>query len=474
MDDLTINETIYHLKQEDPTLTWDEVGEAVGLNGEATRKRYGRYESSRQAQEYFKQTGENSAESSAIGYKALTVEDHIKIFNIDTKIWQIERPLTNTWPVAMKLTEKDLTYDDGKASGTIKSDGMPTVVTLHQLKVFWRRIEPIAIRPVLHLIKSADFKILKKPTPKKTGVGHALILADPQFGFWKQSIHYDGGLIPMHSRESLDIAHQVAAYHIDNYGKFDVIVWLGDIGDFSAWSTKFIKHPNFLMTTQPAIIEGHWWLRQFASLGSPCKILSGNHDIRPETLLKLHILDAYDLHAADNLGGYPLMSVPNMFGMADLGIEYIEDYPDGQVWLNGGFACEHGDVARAGSGATTANLAKERNHSTIVGHIHKIERATKTWWTRGDDGGKKAVITRQFSPGCLCTLDNVPAKKSRQNWQQGMAIVAFERGMNKMGFQCNLIDMVNDQAFYMGKLFKARNQNNKLDKYLQESLRKIK
>jgi len=453
-------DTIRHMRDVDKR-SWEYIAKAVNLSESAARARYDRDKAKKPKannpetkKSYHKETGTNTAESSSVGSKPYTLDEMIEMWDIDTEVWTSEPLVTNVWDVAAKF---------GKAG-----DERMVITNLWQTKVHWKRIKPIAVKPVLHTITSSDYKPAAHKKPKTDGIGYALIFSDPQFGFWK-NIH-TGTLTPMHSREAMDVILQVATHHTKTYGAFDQVVIAGDLGDFSMWSTRYLKEPEFHFTSQPMVIEGHWWLRQLVEF-APVKILAGNHDVRPEKLLKTHLIDAFDLHPADDLAGFPLMSVPRMFGMDSLGIEYIENYPDGQIWLNKGIAVEHGNTARAGGGATVTAITKESDHSKITGHTHRMESASKTRWNVDEQGRRVPRIVRSISFGCACALDNVPAAKKRQDWQHGAGIVQYERG--GVEFQDSPIAINNGIAMYDGRIFTAKDRSNQLTKMLEERLKEI-
>ena len=360
---------------------------------------------------------------------------------VDLSVWEVERHVLNKWEVGAKSETKDLSFSEGVITGTIESDGKLVIEPLIQIKAWLLRKVPIAITPVIQPVNISLSKAEKKFSVTQTH--RALILPDPQFGFRKD--FRTGQLDPFHDRLALDVALQIASdYWIDT------TIWLGDILDLADWSDKFIRSPEMFFTTQPAVIEAAWWLRAFKEATySKTYALCGNHDKRMNTALNTHMIQAYDLRAADHLDLPPVLSVPNLLGLDKLGIEYINDYPNGEVWINDQVKCIHGDIARGGSGATVSSLVDDIQETTIQGHNHRVESANKTLHTRQ---GTRTVAA--WSMGCLCRIDGVvPGVKARQNWQQAIGIVEYlDTGEHNVA----PIPINNGRAIYNGHIYTAR------------------
>ena len=150
------------------------------------------------------------------------------------------------------------------------------------------------------------------------------------------------------------------------------------------------------------------------------------------------------------------MSVENLLGLADLGIEYVGNYPHGRYPLNDRLHIIHGDVARNVPGAT-ARMLLEREHKSIAfGHIHRRELVSRNL----NSNCNPEVITA-FSPGCMCRIDGVvPGSKPGTSWQQGVAIVEYD----DVNFDEELVPINDGYCYLHGSHFVAKDYTAKLHK----------
>ena len=275
----------------------------------------------------------------------------------------------------------------------------------------------------------------------------ATILPDPQFGF---RMYPDGTLVPFHDVLALEAALRVVAIV-----KPDLIVILGDYLDLAAFS-RFDQEPYFAHTTQPAIQAGYEYLAKLRATCPHAKIvlIAGNHDDRIRKSILNWNKEALHLRRADQPQGWPVFSVQNLLALDSLDVEYIDGYPAGQYWINDRLLCMHGLKVRSG-GSTAKAVADDERVSTIFGHVHRIEWHYKTVRVRNG-------LRTNFAgtPGCLCRIDGtVPSTKggvdafgkpisSAENWQQGMAVVAYDDGDAPFAVEQVYID--NGFAFFRG------------------------
>jgi hypothetical protein len=344
------------------------------------------------------ETKGNLAVVTSRGKTVRTLDELLLASNTDLETWRVDRHNVNKWDVAMKL-------DDGEIF----------VQELWQVKAWLTNLYPEAIQPV---ISPVEISIDLKGAPPQRGAedqGKVVILADPHFGFTKDV--NTGELMPFHDREALAVAVQMVQ-HLQPR----VILLMGDWIDLAEWSDKFVRSPDMYNTTQPALIEGAWFIAQLraASPNSKIHFLEGNHEKRVVTAINKQVPFAYGITQPGS--GIPLLSIQNMLGLDKLGVEYTGNYPNGEVWLSSNLRAIHGNVVRAKQGATAAAILDDSTVTTLFGHVHRQELVSKTLF---NSRGPRVISA--FTPGCLCRIDGVvPAVKANMNWQQGIGIVTYD------------------------------------------------
>ncbi len=366
-----------------------------------------------------------------------TLEDLIEQCEIDLDEWLIERHVINKWEVGAKFGAK------GHEEFVVKP--------LFQVKVWLVKRRPVAVEPVVSPVHITVVRErIESTTVHRYGLKHALILPDPQVGFHKSL--RTGKLTPFHDRAALDVALQIA-----NDYKFDKTVWLGDILDLAEFTDKFIRSPNYYWSTQPAAIEAKWWMTKFrdADPAGEHYALEGNHDKRLVDHMLKHFKEVYGLRSVDQMELPPMMTIPRILALHDIDVEWIKDYPNGEVWINDKLACEHGAMARAKSGATVSAMVMDAQVSRIFGHTHRLEMASKTIFDKS--GGHPVEV---WSMGCLCRVDGkVPGVKARQNWQQAVGFVEYmETGEHTI----QAIKIAGGRAIFRDKLYEARDRLDEL------------
>ena len=362
-----------------------------------------------------------------------TLEDLIEQCEIDLDEWIIERHVINKWEVGAKFGTK------GFEEFIVKP--------LFQVKVWLVKRRPEALEPVVSPVTITVSRGRKKADAKKVdALLHALILPDPQVGFHKSL--RTGKLTPFHDRAALDIALQIAQEY-----RFDKTIWLGDLLDLAEFTDKFIRSPNYYWSTQPAAIECKWWMTQFRDADPEGEhyALEGNHDKRLMDHMLKHFKEVYGLRSVDHMELPPLMSIPRILALHDIDVEWVKDYPNGEVWINDRLVAEHGAIARQKSGGTVSAIIVDAQVSRIFGHTHRLEHASKTIFERG--GGRTIQV---WSMGCLCRVDGkVPGVKARQNWQQAIGFVEYlETGEHTI----TPIEIVSGRAIFRGKMYEARDR----------------
>ena len=269
---------------------------------------------------------------------------------------------------------------------------------------------------------------LPKPTKRKSKTKTAVILPDVQFGFRRDIDTAE--LDPFHDEQAIAAALKVVQA-VDP----DLVVNLGDFLDFAQFGT-YEQEAGFALTVQPALDRAHRFLAEVATAAPRAKqvLLEGNHDRRLQRAIVRNALSAFGIRKANAPETWPVLSVPNLLRLDELGVEYVGGYPAGIYWLNDRLACIHGSKVRS-SGSTAALVVDDERVSTVFGHVHRIELAYKTRRVRA--GARTSLAA---SPGCLCRIDGaVPSTKGStdplgrpvpavENWQQGVGVVTYEDG----------------------------------------------
>lgn len=344
----------------------------------------------------------------------LSLDQFKALLGVDETVWKVKDWTAQRWQVGAKIVHSNLTFKDSLVTGWKREDGLGKE-DLWSHKASFIRHEPIAVRPVVQPVAcSVSYTV---PPPSRDSVNRALLAADLHIGYRRDN--RTGRLIPFHDRRAIDAFLQVvqARAHL-----LDAVFILGDMVDFTNWSDKFARSPDFYWTTQPAILEAHWILRRLRELVPDVSIVlfQGNHEIRVRRALEAHLIEAYDLRAADALHLPPALSPQRLLALDALGIEWVDEYPGGERWL-GPLRASHGEVARQPPGASTRAVVEDSQCDNAFGHTHRLEMVSKVVRIRG---GSKVV--KALSVGCLCHTDGrVPGSKRGDNWQKGIALVSY-------------------------------------------------
>ena len=307
-----------------------------------------------------------------------------------------------SWEVARKDVYKNLTFDAGRITGDLKDEGDMTVQPLYgwTIKLVKRQLE--FKLPMLSKVSVNLPSPLSVPEPAlMDATSVVMYLPDQHFGY--------KGNEPTHCAEFLE-----SCYRIAKHLRPDYIVWGGDLLDLASFSS-FINDPAYLSNTQRALNEAAAWLGLYATLGMKQFMLKGNHEQRIDRSLMKLLPEAYSLHVAGDKSKTPLLSLENLLSLDELGIQYIDDYPDGEIVIDG-VRYMHGNIARKGSGKTVSAIIQEATMSTVFGHIHRRESAEKTI---ADSGRHVWVAT----PGWMGN-NSVPGGRVNSNWQLGALVVS--------------------------------------------------
>src|SRR5690606_2827979 len=86
--------------------------------------------------------------------------------------------------------------------------------------------------------------------------------------------------------------------------------------------------------------------------------LEGNHDARLRRMVARNAMAALRLRRADEPAGWPVMSIPHLTHMDELGVRYHDGYPASEVWVNDNLVCFHG-VKVNSAGSTAARVIED-------------------------------------------------------------------------------------------------------------------
>jgi hypothetical protein len=351
-----------------------------------------------------------------------SLEEMLALFKVDREVWDVEKYVVNSWEQSQKTSDGSL------------------VIPLYQVKVWLRRKVAILTElPAVHPVQVRCNGGLKKTGPRHGDLKKALIVPDSQNGYRKDM--YSGKLDPLHDRSAWDLTLQIA-----KDVQPDTVIFMGDMLDLPEWSTKYYRSPDFFFTTQPSLVELAWWFGRFRNVlpNAVMKYIQGNHELRMDRAIGEHLQQAYMLRPVDAPNSLPFYSLVNLLGLERLGIEFLDNYPHGEVWLGPGIRCTHGE----GDGRPD-KAVKEVYHTNVVGHCHKqilYSRTLKLRWGRH--------VVQVLCPGTIARIDGaVPAASSRIDWQQGIAVVEYLE--TSPLFNLSPILFQDEQAFYNGKLYSA-------------------
>lgn len=295
----------------------------------------------------------------------------------------------------------------------------------------------------------------KEHKQPKTKHRVSVSLPDPQIGYR----NIDEQWLPFHDEQAISVALQIVSYLADT-DRVDEIINLGDFLDLPAQG-RFEQEAAFANTTQSAFDRGHKFLQeQRAAAGKHAKIvlIEGNHDRRLEKFIQTNSASAYGLKRA-NANELPVMSIPYLLRLDEIGVEYIDAYPAGAYWLTKTLRAIHGNKARSNGSTAAAYTNADPHISTIFGHAHRLELQSKTVFDR--EGSIKSVAV---SPGCLCRVDGaVPSVNGStgvtgqpatywENWQQGIVVTTLE---GEEAFH-ELVQINAGVAWFRGKKFTAK------------------
>lgn len=334
---------------------------------------------------------------------------------------------------------------------TKDADGNPVVTSLEGSSIVLKPKAPIG--PEWPVVQPAAPVKLPAPRPRAHSTSKwktCVILPDQQIGY-RRNIDDLGTLDPFHDEAAMALA--IEAIRLVKPTK---IINLGDTLDLAEIG-RWVKEPGFQRTTQPALDRAHLHLaeQRYAAPDAEIEYVEGNHENRLPRWIMENAGWSFGLRRANLPESWPILSVPELLRLDELGVTYVPGYPAGITWINERLACIHGSKVRS-SGSTAAAVIDDEKVSVIFGHVHRRERQDKTRRTRY---GPRTALA--ISPGCLCRIDGaVPSTKgaidprgnvvpTAENWQQGFAVVTYQDGEGS--FDVEQVSIHDGTAIFRGQ-----------------------
>ena len=311
--------------------------------------------------------------------------------------------------------------------------------------------EEIPRWPVVQPANQADIIYTPREPSPTPSAQRVFLWPDTQIGFYRSTA--TGELTPMHDLKAIDVALQMLhAFRPDR------VVILGDLIDLAGLS-RWLQLAEFQHTLQPAIQYTYMLLAKMrAIVGPKCEIdyIAGNHERRFSEYIAKNALAAHglrlpekDFRLVDPLTlmpktwDWPVLSIPNVLRLKELGITYSAEYPGGEVWIGKRNVCTH---------PPEKTTKREIRANVYNGHIPYVQEIGRTIHRHPDDGPQE--FTQVNVPGLMRT-DDVTDKSSlsrssttssmaRMNWQQGIGTLLifdeehekYETGLIKDGWGC--------------------------------------
>jgi hypothetical protein len=270
-------------------------------------------------------------------------------------------------------------------------------------------------------VESVSIPVSNERKFKPGEIRREIIVPDLQIGYRK---YEDGSVDPFHDEKAIDVALQLIREIQPSR-----IVLVGDLLDLPTFG-KYMQSPEFAHTTNMSIQYAHNFLKTIRELSPESKVvlLEGNHDRRIENALKTNMMAAYGIRRANET--LPVMSVPYLLALDQLGIDYVGGYPAGRYFITPTLQVIHGTATGK---SLSSQVVGNEGVSTIQGHAHKWSSMAKT--TRTYDGARQ---TFAFSLGTLSRIDGAVLGvkgstgvdgrpiESYEDWQQMIGVISHD------------------------------------------------
>lgn len=144
----------------------------------------------------------------------------------------------------------------------------------------------------------------------------------------------------------------------------------------------------------------------------------GNHEYRIQRYLARL---APEIRNLTDKNGDPYVSVPNLFGLDELGVNWIPYYESHHE--GGDVEVEHGDIARSKSGYTAHGMIDRRGSNGFSGHTHKLALVSR------NQGGD---VKYWVETGSLCNPEPNPKWTKKPDWVNGFAVGIYDKKQDIM------------------------------------------
>jgi hypothetical protein len=214
--------------------------------------------------------------------------------------------------------------------------------------------------------------------------------------------------VPFHDERALRLFH--------GFLKREQPGWLVLAGDFTDfWEiSAFDKTPRTGKALMDEIRIGRKILAGFRRVLPRTRItwIEGNHEFR---------LRKYLIKNAPELYGLTGLSVPELFGLKELGIEYAPCPPAASKFVDnfirvGKLHVGHWDKVARHGGAAARSLVEDKGVNILQGHTHRFGAHART-----TVDGHVLLGVENF---CMCARNASYA--SRPNWQLGFSVLYLD------------------------------------------------
>lgn len=153
-------------------------------------------------------------------------------------------------------------------------------------------------------------------------------------------------------------------------------------------------------------------------------MLEGNHEAR----LHAHLMRQFDEGASIKRAGEgePLMSIPYLMRLDELGIEYVDNYPHSVHKITPTVGAIHGNIVKKDAGASGHAALIQRGFDLYHFHIHRQALTPHTW----HDIDGEPYTRWACEVGAACRVKEGLSHTVNANWQNGAATATVDKEGN--------------------------------------------